>query len=86
MNYKKYPRDLQVIAAQAYWQHTDVSDGQESPNLNQLTQLTAKTGFKININLERFKNIQAENRGIIKNGQLQIKYIDSYKKEYIKNM
>ena len=32
---------------QVDWQETDISDGQESPHLNQLTQLIAKTGFQI---------------------------------------
>ncbi len=34
-----------MILKQAVWQHTDISDSQESQNLEQSTQLAAKTGF-----------------------------------------
>ena len=34
-----------MILKQVDWQHTDISDGQESQNLEQSTQLAAKTGF-----------------------------------------
>ncbi len=55
-----------------------MSDGQESPHLNQLTQLTAKTGFQIGMKVRKFL---ADNRGISKSSQLQINFTGSYKKE-----
>ncbi len=35
-----------MITKKADKQHTDVSDGQETSHLNQLTQLIAKIGFR----------------------------------------
>ena len=50
-----------MILEQADWQHTDISDSEESQNLEQLTQLAAKTGFlnrqKSKRTQEKFENI-----------------------------
>ena len=59
------------------------SDGQESPHLNQLTQLIAKTGIQIVIKEEKFKNISGWKWGKFKNSQLKIKFTGSYKKKSV---